>query len=173
MFIITPEPNREMQVLLRGIKSKLGHVPPHWELFASINPTRFKMFLDEINYLTAHPHIHRDFFAFLRYAVATDNGFGYCTRFNRQFLLSHGYTLNDLHSVEGTEKTVPLDEKHQALFTAALTAVYDSDNFTAETIASLHRIGWSNADIFDAVDHAAFLFKFARILKTYIDKAKC
>ena len=172
MFIISPEPNREMQVLLRGVRAKLGHVPPHWELFASINPTRFKMFLEEINYLTAHPNIEKDFFAFLRYTIATDNGFDYCMRFNRQLLLSTGYTAEDLHAVEGTDKAIPLDEKHQALFDAALTAVYKPENFTNETIvASLHRIGWSNADIFDAIDHATFLFKFARILKAYIDKA--
>ncbi len=171
MFIITPKPNREMQVLLRGVRAKLGHVPPHWELFASINPTRFKMFLEEINYLTAHSNIEKDFFAFLRYAIATDNGFDYCMHFNRQLLLSTGYTLEDLQAVEDTDKKVPLDEKHQTLFDAALTALYEPENFTAETIASLHRIGWSNADIFDAIDHGAFLFKFARILKAYIDKA--
>ncbi len=171
MFIITPEPNREMQIVLRGVRANLGHIPPHWELFASINPTRFKMFLEEINYLSAHPNIEKDFFAFLRYTIATDNGFDYCTRFNQQLLLASGYTLEDLHAVEGTEKKVPLDEKHQILFDAALTAVYTPENFTAQTIASLHDRGWSDADIFDAVDHAAFLFKFARILKAYIDKA--
>ncbi len=170
MFIIAPEPNREMKVLLRGVRAKLGQVPPHWEFFASINPTRFKMFLEEINYLSAHPNIEKDFFAFLRYAIATNNGFDYCTRFNRQLLLASGYTLEDLHAVEGTEKKVPLDEKHQTLFDAALTAVYKPENFTGETIAAQNHIGWSDADIFDAVDHAAFLFKFARILKAYIDK---
>ena len=171
MFIITLKPNREMKVLLRGVRAKLGHVPPHWELFASITPTRFKMFLEEINYLSAHPNIGKDFFAFLRYTIATDNGFDYCTRFNQQLLLASGYTLEDLHAVEGIDKSVPLDEKHQALFDAALTAVYKPENFTGETIAAQHRIGWSDADIFDAVDHAAFLFKFARILKAYFDKA--
>ena len=171
MFIITPKPNREMQVLLRGVRAKLGHVLPHWELFASINPTRFKMFLEEINYLSAHPNIEKDFFTFLRYTIATNNGFDYCMRFNRQLLFAAGYTLEDLQAVEGTDNAIPLDEKHQALFDAALTALYEPENFTAETIASLDRIGWSDADIFDAVDHAAFLFKFARILKAYIDKA--
>ncbi len=171
MFIITPEPNREMQVLLRGVRTKLGHIPPHWELFASVNPIRFKMFLNEINYLNAHQNIEKDFFTFLRYAIATDNGFDYCMRFNQKLLLSTGYTPEDLHAVEGRDKNIPLDEKHQALFDAALRAVYEPTNFTAETIASLHRIGWSDAEIFDAVDHAAFLFKFARILKAYIDKA--
>ncbi len=170
MFIITPEPNREMQIVLRGVRAKLGQVPPHWELFASINPTRFTMFLEETNYLSAHPNIEKDFFAFLRYAIATDNGFDYCTRFNRQLLLASGYTLEDLHAVEGIDKVVPLDEKHQTLFDAALTAVFTPENFTAQTIASLHDRDWSDADIFDAVDHAAFLFKFARILKAYIDK---
>ena len=171
MFIISPKPNRHMQILLRGIRSNLGHIPPHRELFASINPTRFKMFLDEINYLATRPNIKKEFFTFLRYSIATDNGFDYCMRFNRQLLLTTGYTLQDLQAVESADKKVPLDEKHQALFDAALVAVYEPENFTAETIASLHRIGWSDADIFDAVDHAAFLFKFARILKAYIDKA--
>jgi len=171
MFIITPEPNRQMQIVLRGVRAKLGHVPPHWELFASINPTRFKMFLEEINYLSAHPNIKKAFFAFLRYAIATNNGFDYCIRFNRQYLLKLGYTLEDLRSVEGTHKILPLDEKHRTLFDAALTAIYEPENFTAQSIASLHRIGWSDADIFDAVDHAAFLFKFARILRAYIEKA--
>jgi len=171
MFIITPEPNKQMQILLRGVRAKLGHVPPHWELFASISPTRFKMFFDEINYLSAHPNIKKAFFAFLRYAIATDNGFGYCIGFNRQYLLKLGYALEDLRSVEGTHKILPLDSRHQTLFDAALTAIYESENFTAQTIASLHQIGWSDADIFDTVDHAAFLFKFARILRAYIDKA--
>ena len=167
MFIITPNPNREMKIILRGVRRTLGSIPPHWELFASINPTRFKMFLDEMNYLSAHPNIEKEFFTFLRYAVATDNGFDYCMRFNRQILLASGYTIEALHAAEGTEKSVPLDEKHQALFDAALTALYRPEIFTEASIEKLKAIGWSDVDIFDAIDHSAFLFKFSKILKAY------
>ncbi|HHD79902.1 MAG TPA: hypothetical protein ENK98_09785 [Epsilonproteobacteria bacterium] len=167
MFMIEPNPNKEMKILLRGIKQKLGHVPPHWELFATINPTRFKMFLDEINYLNSHPHIQNDFFTLLRYTIATDNGFTYCINLNRAFLLAKGYTLEQLHALEGSQKTLPLDERHQALFDAVMKAVYKPEEFTVEGIAALKILEWNDADIFDAVDHGAFLFRASKILKAY------
>jgi hypothetical protein len=167
MFMIEPNLNREMKILLRGIKQKLGHVPPHFELFATVNPTRFKMFIEEITYLSTHAHINPDFFTFLRYAVASDNGFEYCIKLNQAFLLAKGYTLEQLHELEGMQKTLPLDERHQALFDAVMTALYEPKDFTVEVIEALKILDWSDADIFDAVDHGAFLFRFSKVLKAY------
>ena len=167
MFIVEPNPNREMKVLLRGIKQQLGHIPPHFEFFASINPTRFKMFIDEINYLTTHPHIESDFFTFIRYTVANDNGFTYCINLNKAFLLAKEYTMEQLQSVEGTQKRLPLDERHQALFDAVMKAIYEPEAFTVEVINALKILDWSDADILDAVDHGAFLFRFAKVIKAY------
>ena len=167
MFMIEPNPNREMKILLRGIKQKLGHVPPHFELFATINPTRFKMFIEEITYLSTHAHINPDFFTLLRYTVASDNGFVYCIKLNQAFLLRKGYTLEQLHELEGTQKTLPLDERHQALFDAVMTALYAANDFTVEVIEALKILDWSDADILDAVDHGAFLFRFSKVIKAY------
>lgn len=166
MFMLASNPNREMQIILKGVKRKLGEVPPHWELFATISPTRFKMFLDEINYLTTHPNINPDFFAFIRFYIAAQNGFGYCEKFNEALLLSRGYTSEALHSLKTTKK-LPLDEEYQALFNATMSAVEAPENFSVETIEELKNIGWSDADIYDAVDHGAFLFKFSKILRAY------
>jgi hypothetical protein len=165
--MIKPNPNNEMKILLRGIKQKIGHVPPHFELFATINPVRFKMFLEEINYLTNHSHIQSDFFTLLRYTIAIDNGFTYCVNLNRTFLLAKGYTLETLHGLEGTEKKLPLDERHQALFDAVMKAVYTPEVFTEELIEALKILDWNDSDIFDALDHGAFLFRFSKILKAY------
>lgn len=165
--MIEPNVNREMKILLRGIKQKLGHVPPHFELFATINPTRFKMFIEEITYLSTHARINPDFFTLLRYSVASDNGFKYCIKLNREFLLAKGYTLDQLVKLEGTQKTLPLDERHQALFDAVMTALYRPESFTIEVIDALKILDWSDADIFDAVDHGAFLFRFSKVLKAY------
>jgi hypothetical protein len=167
MFMIEPTPNKEMKILLRGIKQKLGHVPPHFELFATVNPTRFKMFIEEITYLSTHAHINPDFFTLLRYVVASDNGFGYCIKLNQEFLLAKGYTLEQLHELEGMQKTLPLDERHQALFDAVRTALYTPESFTVESINALKILDWSDADIFDAVDHGAFLFRASKVLKAY------
>jgi len=168
--MIEPNPNKEMKVLLRGIRQKLGQVPPHWELFATINPTRFKMFLEEINYLTSHPHIQSDFFTLLRYTIAADNGFTYCINLNQASLLAKGYTLEQLYELEGTQKILPLDERHQALFDAVMKAVYTPEDFTVEVTDALKILDWDDADIFDAVDHGAFLFRASKVLKAYSSK---
>ena len=53
-------------------------------------------------------NIQSDFFTFLRYTVASDNGFTYCINLNKSFLLAKGYRLEQLRAVEGTQKRVPL-----------------------------------------------------------------
>jgi hypothetical protein len=167
MFMIEPNPNKEMKILLRGIKQKLGHVPPHFELFATVNPTRFKMFIEEIIYLSTHAQINPDFFTLLRYTVASDNGFEYCIKLNQAFLLAKGYTLEQLQLLQDTEKTLPLDERHQALFNAVMTALNAPEKFTVESVEALKVLDWTDADIFDAVDHGAFLFRASKVLKAY------
>ncbi|MEA1880117.1 MAG: hypothetical protein U9N11_05700 [Campylobacterota bacterium] len=167
MFIIEPSLNREMKILLRGIKQKVGHIPPHFELFATINPTRFKMFVEEITYLSTHANIDPDFFTLLRYTVASDNSFEYCIKLNQVLLLAKGYTLEQLHLLEGTQKTLPLDERHQALFDVVMTALCRAEDFTIEVIDALKILDWSDADILDAVDHGAFLFRFSKVIKAY------
>lgn len=167
MFMIEPDLDREMKIFLRGIKQKLGHMPPHFELFATLNPTRFKMFIEEITYLGTHASINPDFFTLLRYTVASDNSFKYCIKLNREFLLAKGYALEQLGKPEGTHKTLPLDERHQALFDAVMTALYRPKSFTVDAIDALKILDWSDADIFDAVDHGAFLFRFSKVLKAY------
>ena len=167
MFIVEPNLDTEMKILLRGIKQKLGQVPPHFEMYASINPERFKMFLAEITYLSNHAHINPDFFALLRFYVASQNGFNYCIKFNQALLLAKGYTLEQLGALEGSKEQLPLDSKHQVLFLEVITALDEPRNFTSETLESLKDIGWTDTDIFDAVDHGAFLFRFSKVLKAY------
>jgi len=49
-----------------------------------------------------------------------------------------------------------------------MKAVYAPEDFTAETIEALKALEWNDADIFDAVDHGTFLFRFAKVLRAYI-----
>ncbi len=169
MFIQSPSLTREMQVMLRGIKMKLGSVPPHWNLFAGINPVRFKMFMKEINYLRDHKTISPEFFAFLRFAVANQNGFEYCKHFNREYLMALGHTSDQIDAVALDPGNLPLDERHRILFTDAIRAVSRPQSFTSREIKHLHALEWSDGDIFDAIDHAAFLFKFHKILEAYLE----
>jgi hypothetical protein len=167
MFIYEPLTNKASQILLDQAKEHFGIVPPHWELFAKLNPIRFELFIKEIGYLLNHPHINPDFFAMSRLYVANREDFGYCKSFNTKLLLSRGYTKGELADIK-SDFTLALDPKHQALADGMKKAIYNPNDFTKDSIESLKEIGWSDEDILDAIDHGAFLFKFSKILKAYL-----
>lgn len=123
--------------------------------------------MQEMTYLSTHEHINPDFFELLRFYVASQNGFNYCIKFNQVLFLAKGYTLQQLGALEVSKDNLPLDSKHQILFSETINAIDNPEVFTAETLEKLKDIGWTDADIFDAVDHGAFLFKVSKILKAY------
>jgi len=167
MFIYSPEVSPAVQENLDTIKAQFGIMPPHWELLATIHPTRFKMFMEEIAYLQNHPHIAADFFAFLRLFVATKEGFNYCKSFNTKLLLARGYERSALKDIKDDIAKIPFDAKHQFLASKVEKALYDPMEFSYEDIEELKSYGWSDADIYDGIDHGAFLFKFSKLLKAY------
>jgi hypothetical protein len=171
MFLPYPEPSREGKVLLRAVQRRFGRVPPHFELFAALNPARFKMFLDEIAYLGAHPRIAPDFFVFLRRAVAEREGYGYCRRFNEAMLRERGYDEDTIAAVLADPAALPMDGAHRGLFVVALGAMEDPAGFDAGSLERLRTEGWSDGDIFDALDHAAFLYKYFRLISAYLEFA--
>lgn len=166
MFIVETKLTPEAEKVLKRVKKFIGHIPPHFELFATLNLKRFEMFLNEIFYLSMHKSIQPDFFALLRFYIATQENFNYCHHFNKALLIRLGYEKMQLKSFISS-KEIPLDAKHQELFLATLEALYQPETFTLTNIEHLKSIGWSDADIYDAIDHGAFLFKFSKILKAY------
>ncbi len=167
MFLYQPPISKEMEKILKEVKEKFKIVPPHWEFLASINPKRFEMFLREISYLQNHPSINPDFFAFLRLFVANKEQFFYCKSFNTKLLLAKGYKKEVLKSIKEDISKIFLDERHKLLATKAIKAVYQPAEFTLDDIETLKATSWSDGDIYDAIDHASFLFKNARIIKAY------
>ncbi len=167
MFIYKPKGSFRSQELIKSSVEIFGVMPPHWELFAKLNPTRFEMFLKEIEYLLSHPNINPDFFAMVRLFVANKEGFEYCKKFNTKLLLAKGFSKHDLKSIK-EDFQIPLDQKHQILADGVKKALYAPKNFTNDNIDLLKKEGWSDSDIFDAIDHGAFLFKFSKILKAYL-----
>lgn len=167
MFILETHPQSDTQKTLENIKSKFGSVPPHFELLATLNPKRFELFILEIMYLSSHQNIKPDFFAFLRLHIARKEQFEYCLAFNTKLLLSKGYNEKTLKSVKDDIINIPFDDRHRFLADTAIRAIYSPNNFDHKDIQLLQERGWSHADIYDAIDHAAFLFKNAKIIKAY------
>jgi hypothetical protein len=168
MFIYKPATTKDIENTLSITKKHFGIVPPHWELLATISPKRFEMFMSEISYLLNHPNIHRDFFSMIRLYVANKEDFSYCKSFNTKLLLAKGYDKNDIKNLKDDISLLPLDDNHKLLAKKAVKAIYQPDLFIHEDIEELKNSSWSDSDIYDAIDHGAFLFKFTKILKAYL-----
>jgi len=168
MFIYKPNTTKESQLILKKTKEKFNILPPHWELLALISPKRFEMFINEIEYLLNHPRINSDFFTMLRLHVANRENFNYCKSLNTKLLLAKGYDKNQITSIKEDIKTLPLDKNHKLLATKAIKAIYQAEEFNKEDIQELKDSSWEDSDIYDAIDHAAFIFKVNKILKAYL-----
>ena len=168
MFIYQPSFTKEIQNTLNANKKLFGITPPHWELLASISPKRFEMFMQEITYLLNHQHINPDLFAMLRLYIANKEDFSYCKSFNTKLLLAKGYDKANIKELKEDIGNIPLDTKHKQLAQKAIKAMYQPKEFNFEDIKELKKASWSDSDIYDTIDHAAFLFKFAKIIRAYI-----
>jgi len=71
-----------------------------------------------------------------RLYVANREDFGYCKSFNTKLLLSRGYTKGELADIK-SDFTLALDPKHQALADGMKKAIYNSNDFTKDSIDSL------------------------------------
>ncbi len=167
MFFIDIELKPQQQKVADRIAEKLGVMPPQWKLLLYLNPKRFEIFMEEIEYLLDHPHIEPDFFAFIRLGVADREGFSYCKSFNTKLLLARGYERLVLKEFLKSGE-IPFDEKHKLLMQKVLKALYEAVEFGEADIDKLKGAGWSDEDIFDAIDHGAFLFKYYRVMKAYM-----
>lgn len=167
MFIYQPTITQEVQNTLDQTKKEFGILPPHWELLAALAPKRFQLFLQEITYLLTHPNINIDFFAMLRLYIANQEDFSYCKSFNTKLLLTKGYDKKSLKALKENILDIPLDDRHKLLAKKAVKAMYNPKEFNNNDIEELKAHLWNDNDIYDAIDHAAFLFKFARIIRAY------
>lgn len=168
MFICEIKQSNESKRLIEKLKNSIPIVPIHFELLASLNPKKFKMFMQDLAYIQSLEDIKKDFFVFIRLYIASKENFIYCEIFNTKLLQNLNYTKEQIKKVQVNISNIPLDNKHKSLAIASIKAIYDYENFTKEDIKTLHELGWNDEYIYTAIDHAALLFKNARIIRGYL-----
>lgn len=118
--------------------------------------------------MSNHKNIDSDFFAFIRLHIAVKEDFQYCILFNTKLLRKKEYSKDLLSLIVKDINNIPFDKKHKELACAAIKSIYNSNDFTNVDIKNLEDLFWTSSDIYDAIDHTAFLFKNSRIIKAYL-----
>ena len=87
--------------------------------------------------------------------------------FNTQMLQSKGYTQELQEDVIADVSNIPFDEKHKALSTFAIKAIYESKVCLQSDFDALYEMSWTQRDVFDAIEHAGTLLRNGRLLTAY------
>lgn len=158
MFIIDPitkeDAGTELKVVLLQIERKMGFIPPHFALFASIDLEGMEAFLLENMFFMTHERIDADLMPYLRLEIAKKECRNYCIAFNEKLLdrMQHPQ----------------LDEKQTALQSAILKAIYDGKAFNADDIAVLEAIGFEHIDFFRLLRYCTNFIGLSRMIETYL-----
>lgn len=172
MYKENGEQKERLKKLYKKIELFYGSVPAQMKFLGNIEADYLEDFIKTIQRIAKHPNINPKFFGFIRLHISFRESYGYCMQFNTHLLLSQGYTQMQLDSAIKNIETIPFDDKHKALSKYAVKVIYESRLCTQDDLDRLYLMGWSQKDVFDAVEHAGTLFRNGRILTAYSKKEK-
>jgi AhpD family alkylhydroperoxidase len=88
--------------------------------------------------------------------VSRDNDCAYCIGMNEGLLIQRaGFTPEQTAAAKRNAADTPLPEKDKAMLLFVLKATKTPKAITVGDVDALRGIGWSDRDIFDAVNHGA------------------
>lgn len=164
MFIIEPvkkeDASRELKLMYKMIERSLGFIPPHFELFATIDLKSMQEFLELNNYMFSHPKIDKDLLPFLRLKIATKESRNYCIEFNTKMLQEMGMDNN----IEKAEFVA----SQKSLLLKVIKAIYDADKFGVDDLKELEELGLSNKDFFDLLSYATGFMAKSKMIEVYL-----
>jgi uncharacterized peroxidase-related enzyme len=137
------------------VEQAFGRLPNAMKLY-SVSPDTLAMQWQHIGYYFQHPSLSFPLLAAIRMLVSQDNDCGYCIGMNEAMLIERaGFTPEQTAAAKRNPADTPLPEKDKALLLFVLRSTKTPKAVTAGDLDALRRLGWTDRDIFDAVNHGA------------------
>ncbi len=139
----------------KEIKSQWDMVPNPIKLY-STNPEMLKQKWESYKMIGQHKTVDAKLQTMMRMLVSAQHDCQYCVGLNESMLINmFKMDAGKVMAMKKDPTTAPLPEKEKALLLFALKAVHDSKSTTKADIDALHKLGWSDAEIFFATSYAA------------------
>ncbi len=172
MFIIQPikkeDATGELKLLYRMIERSLGFVPPHFELFATIDLKAMKEFAEYNRYMMTHEKINSDLLPYMRLYIANKECRNYCTNFNTSLLLKIGADEKLVNNIVDEIQNIPFEDKQKTLLIKVLKALYKAENFNEDDLKELYALGFSDKDFFDLLSYASNFMSKSKMIEVYL-----
>ena len=173
MFIINPiKPKNatgELKLLYKKIEKTLGFIPPHFEVFATIDIESLKELIEYNLYFTKHPKIDANILPFLRLCIAQKESRKYCIDFNTQLLLANGVNKQILSDIYSNIDQLPFDMEQKLLLSKVIYAIYHADKFGKDDLQELYNVNFSDKDFYELLSYATNFMSKSKMIEVYIE----
>jgi uncharacterized peroxidase-related enzyme len=137
------------------MQQAMGRVPNAMQLY-SASPEMLAMQWQYLGYNFQHPTLGFPLLATLRMLVSQDHDCTYCIGFNEALLIQRaGFTPEQTAAAKRNPADAPLPEKDKAMLLFVLKATRTPKAVTPADLDALRALGWTDRDLFDAVNHGA------------------
>jgi len=146
------------------IKAKWGFVPVVIQQY-SLNPKLLKAQWDLYSTLGDNKNFDPKMMTMMRMLVSEKHDCEYCVGLNKGMLLNmFKLPMDEVHALAKDPSTAKLDEKQKTMLLFMIKVANTPHDTTAEDIAKLKKLGWSDKDIFEAVKSAANMVSGAIVI---------
>lgn len=140
--------------LYASTEAFIGAVPGNVRLLG-VSPDILENQLNYVQYNMTHPTLSRPLQAMIRMLVSRACKSPYCEAFNKSFLKQGGLSDEQIEATISNPANAPLEDKEKELLGFVLKVCEAPHSATQEDIDKLKTAGWTERDIFDAVNHGA------------------
>lgn len=172
MFIIEPIKKEvatgELKLMYKIIERSLGFVPPHFELFATIDLNGMKKFLEDNQYIMNHAKIDKNLLPYLRLYIAKKECGKYCINFNTQLLKKMEVDSNIIENLDTNIENIPFNIEQKMLLLKVFKAIYKADEFNKKDLEELYTHDFSDKDFFDLLSYASNFMSKSKLIEVYL-----
>ena len=143
----------ELKLIYKMIERSLGFVPPHFELFATIDIQAMKKFAAYNQKMAIHESIDKNLLPHLRLAIAKKECRNYCVSFNTKMLET---------------KEFEIDERQKLLMSKVLKSLNETELFRRDDIEELKTVGFTDKDFFDLLNYATNFMAKSKMIEVYL-----
>ncbi len=172
MFIVksikAEEATGELKLIYKKIQKTLGFIPPHFELFATIDSKSLMDFIEYNLYFKTHPNINEKILPFLRLCIAQKECRKYCVNFNTKLLETTGIDKEILTDIYSNILKLPFDTKQNLLLSKVIFAIYNANSFSSDDLKELYEVGFSDRDFYELLSYATNFMAKSKMIEVYV-----
>jgi alkylhydroperoxidase family enzyme len=168
-LIETVEPDKaegKVKEIYDFMQENAGVIPAPLQL-ASASPWMLDMVWNSIQYFSRHSNLGFALLSSIRYLVAQQYDYAFCTGFNRKMLQVQGLSDEDIEKMEKDPLQAPLDDKDRAMVSFVMKAIKSPHAIEKQDVEGLHDHGWTDSDILDALVHGTNMIGSSILMKTF------